>query len=132
MKLVILSLFLLVCPALTIHLCRRWPACDKLGPALICYGLGMLIANIGVLPDGSGPVQTMFMNISVPLALRSCSSRSNSNDGRNSRDARSCPSRWWWCRAAATPCPIFSIRSREESWKVAGMLIGVYREQRQS
>jgi uncharacterized membrane protein len=128
MKLVILSLFLLVCPALIIHLCRRWPACDKLGPALICYGLGMLVANIGVLPDGSGPVQTMFMNISVPLALPLL---------LFSLDLKR------WTKLAGRAFLSFALvvisvliattvsyllfhDSVEESWKVAGMLIGVY------
>lgn len=128
MKLVILSLFLLVCPALIIHLCRRWPACDKLGPALICYGLGMLVANIGALPEGSGPVQTMFMNISVPLALPLL---------LFSLDLK----RWSKLAGraflsfalvvvsvlAATTLSYFFYHDRvEESWKVAGMLIGVY------
>lgn len=128
MKLVLLSLFLLVCPALVIHLCRRWPALDKLGPALICYGLGMLIANIGVLPEGSGPVQTMFMNISVPLALPLL---------LFSLDLK----RWSKLAgraflsfalvivsvlAAITLYYFFYHERVEESWKVAGMLIGVY------
>lgn len=128
MKLVLLSLFLLVCPALVIHLCRRWPALDKLGPALICYGLGMLIANIGVLPEGSGPVQTMFMNISVPLALPLL---------LFSLDLRR------WTKLAGRAFLSFALvtvsvliattlsyvlfhDTVEESWKVAGMLIGVY------
>lgn len=128
MKLVILSLFLLVSPALIIHLCRRWSALEKLGPALLCYGLGMLIANIGVLPEGSGPVQTMFMNISVPLALPLL---------LFSLDLKR------WSKLAgraflsfalvvvsvlvATTLSYFFYHDRvEESWKVAGMLIGVY------
>ncbi|MCU0844521.1 MAG: DUF819 family protein [Spirochaetes bacterium] len=128
MKLVILSLFLLVCPALIINLCRRWPALDKLGSALICYGLGMLIANIGVLPEGSGPVQTMFMSISVPLALPLL---------LFSLDLK----RWTKLAGraflsfslvivavliATTVSYVFYHDSVEESWKVAGMLIGVY------
>ncbi|MBN1534862.1 MAG: DUF819 family protein [Spirochaetes bacterium] len=128
MKLIILAVFFLVCPALIIHLCKRFPKLDKVGPALLCYATGILIANIGVLPEGSGQTQTTIMNISIPLALPLL---------LFSFDIRR------WVRLAGKAflsfiCLLLAVLiattlayiifhdSLDESWKVAGMLIGVY------
>lgn len=128
MSLVLIAIFFLVCPALIIHLCRRFPLLDKVGPALLCYGTGMLIANIGVMPQGTGPIQTNLMNISIPFALPLL---------LFSLDVRR------WSRLAGKAFLAFALQivavliatslayvlfkdAVEESWKVGGMLIGVY------
>ncbi len=128
MSLVLIAIFFLVCPALIIHLCRRFPLLDKVGPALLCYGTGMLIANIGVMPQGAGPIQTNLMNISIPFALPLL---------LFSLDVRR------WSRLAGKAFLAFTLQivavlvatslaymlfkdAVEESWKVGGMLIGVY------
>ncbi|HOD13592.1 MAG TPA: DUF819 family protein [Spirochaetota bacterium] len=128
MKLVLLALFFLTCPALVIYLCNRFAVLDKLGPALLCYGIGMLVANVGVIPEGAGAVQTNMMNVSIPFALPLL---------LFSLDIRR------WAGIAGKAFLSFGLQVAavfiattiaylvlgsvvEESWKVAGMLIGVY------
>ncbi len=128
MSQVLLSVFFLAFPALVINCCRRYPAADKVGSALICYAAGMLIANIGVVPAGAQPVQSNMMNITVPLALPLL---------LFSLDLKR------WSRLAGKTFLSFLLvviavltavfvaymifrDTVEESWKVAGMLIGVY------
>ncbi len=128
MKLVLLAVFFLTCPALVIYLCNRFSVLDKLGPALLCYGIGMLVANIGVIPEGAGAVQTNMMNVSIPFALPLL---------LFSLDIRR------WTGLAGKAFLSFGLQLAavllattiaylllggivEESWKVAGMLIGVY------
>jgi uncharacterized membrane protein len=128
MQMGILAVFFVTCPALIIYLCKKFPILDKVGPALLCYTMGIIIANIGVLPAGSGSAQSTIMNISIPLALPLL---------LFSFDLRR------WARLAGRAFLSFALEviavlsattlayalfhdTLEESWKVAGMLIGVY------
>lgn len=47
---ILVILMFLVVPALLIFLCVKFKALNKLGVVLLCYLLGMLIGNIGILP----------------------------------------------------------------------------------
>ncbi len=128
MKLALLVLFFLLCPALMIYLCNRFSLLGKVGPMMLCYAIGMLVATIGAIPEGSGPVQSNIMNVSIPLALPLL---------MFSLDLRR------WLKLAGRAFFSFGLAviavltavsiayaiyhdTLEESWKVAGMLIGVY------
>ena len=88
----------------------------------------MLVANVGVIPEGAGAVQTNMMNVSIPFALPLL---------LFSLDIRR------WAGIAGKAFLSFGLQVAavfiattiaylvlgsvvEESWKVAGMLIGVY------
>ncbi|MBN1635107.1 MAG: DUF819 family protein [Deltaproteobacteria bacterium] len=128
MPIPVLVVFYIVAPAFIIYLCHKYSFLDKLGAALICYGVGMLIGNIGVLPQNPQAVQETFMIASIPLALPLL---------LFSLDLKK------WSRLAGKTFLSFLFvitsvlvasfiahmiyRSNlEGSWQVAGMLIGVY------
>jgi uncharacterized membrane protein len=64
-----LVLFFLLFPALVIYLCQRYPLFDKIGAVVICYIVGALIGNVGILPAGFDKVQNPMMLVNICLAL---------------------------------------------------------------
>lgn len=68
MNILITVLFLLV-PAPIIYLNNRVKWVNKLGIVLICYLLGILVGNIGILPESFSGMQTTLQDVSVCLAL---------------------------------------------------------------
>ncbi len=122
-------LFYLLFPVVAIQLCRRFSSIDKLGAVVVCYIAGIIVGNIGVIPADFGKVQQplMLVNISLALPLMFFS-----------LDVRR------WTRLAGKSLLsymlqviaiiivtvagyfIFSGIIGPETWKVAGMFIGVY------
>jgi len=120
--------FYVLFPIFVIYLCHNYKAFDKIGSAIICYGVGILIGNIGILPDSIGESQEILMSVTVPLAIPLL---------LFSIDLKK------WLRLAGKTLLsllfiIIAISSSviigffilndyiEESNKIAGMLIGVY------
>lgn len=68
MNILIAILFLLV-PAPIIWLNNRFKAVEKIGIVLICYLLGILVGNIGILPESFSGIQTTMQDVSICLAL---------------------------------------------------------------
>jgi uncharacterized membrane protein len=60
--------FLLV-PAVVLWLVQRFGWAQKLGAIVLCYALGLLAGNLGVLPPGFRPVQSDILDASIALAL---------------------------------------------------------------
>ena len=58
-------------PAGVLWLCRKVKVIGKIGPILMLYFLGAIIANIGILPSGpeTGKVQDLLSNAMIPLAI---------------------------------------------------------------
>ena len=74
-SLILLALFYCLCPALVLWLCRRYKWIGKIGPILMLYFIGAILANIGILPV-EGPaaesllkMQNLFTNAMIPLAI---------------------------------------------------------------
>ncbi len=128
MAFVLLVLFYLLFPVLVIYLASRYPIVNKIGPVVICYAAGLLIGNINILPEGIDPIQTTITMISISVAIPLI---------LFSLDVRS------WLKMApktflslllgliSVLIPIFLgfyifHDKIDESWKVAGMLVGVY------
>jgi uncharacterized membrane protein len=128
MSQVTLALFYIFAPAFIIYLCHKYSFFDKFGPALICYGLGMLIANIGIMPENSKPLQETFMNISIPLALPLLLFSVDLK--RWSRLAGKTFLSFFFVvmavLAASFIAHLIYRSTLDSSWQVAGMLIGVY------
>lgn len=61
-------LFMLV-PAPIIYLNNRVKWVNKLGIVLICYVLGIIVGNIGILPESFSGIQSTMQDVSVCLAL---------------------------------------------------------------
>lgn len=73
---IILALFYLLAPAAVLYGCRRWRWMDKIGPILILYFLGAIIANLGIFPLTGTPegdsllkFQNSFSTVLVPMAI---------------------------------------------------------------
>lgn len=60
--------FLLV-PALVLWLVHRFVWAARLGAIVLCYGLGLALANFGLLPAGFAPVQSALLDGAIALAL---------------------------------------------------------------
>ena len=56
-------------PAGVLWLCRKYDFLGKIGPVLLLYGLGIIIGNIGLMPEQMPAVQEILSNAMVPLAI---------------------------------------------------------------
>ena len=64
-----LTLLFCVVPSGVLSLCRRYSFLGKIGPVLILYAIGLLIGNIGFMPQQLGTVQEIMSNATIPLAI---------------------------------------------------------------
>jgi uncharacterized membrane protein len=69
LSLLLLVLFYVLTPVLIIRLTQKVPLAGKLGSILIAYLLGLLVGNIGILPDGATPLQNLMTTLTVPMAI---------------------------------------------------------------
>ncbi len=124
-----LVLFFLFFPALVLFLCKKYSFLDKIGAVVICYIAGGLVGNIGILPAGFEKVQNPMMLVNICLALPLMFF---------SLDIRR------WSRLAGKSLLSFALQTLAivivatagyfifrsyvgpETWKIAGMFIGVY------
>ena len=123
-----IALYVLL-PALVIYLCHRYSWLDKVGTVVICYVIGIAVGNAGILPENMFEVQDLLMTLTIPIALPLIFF---------SIDIKK------WSRLAGKSILSFALAAvavviatavgflvfghtiGEESWKVGGMLIGVY------
>ncbi|MCY1722435.1 DUF819 family protein [Prolixibacteraceae bacterium Z1-6] len=123
-----LIILFIVTPLIVIYLEGRFSILKKIGAVLICYGVGLIIGNMDVLPDGAGAYQNLLTEITIPLALPLI---------LFSIDVKS------WFKMARSALMAFLTGlvsvlivivagfflfrgSIEDTWQVAGMLVGVY------
>jgi uncharacterized membrane protein len=66
---ILMIAFFLLAPVLVIILEGKYKIVKKIGAVLICYILGAIVGNTGLLPEGAYPVQDWFTKLTVPLAL---------------------------------------------------------------
>ena len=66
---VLLVLFYVLFPVLIIHLDKKFTLVNRIGTVVICYGMGLLIGNIGILPDGIAEFQENIYSICIILAI---------------------------------------------------------------
>ncbi len=64
-----LVFFYLLFPALIIYLCIRFPLLDKIGMVILCYAVGLLMGNSGLLPQGIEGIQNNICEATVALSL---------------------------------------------------------------
>ncbi|HSW36585.1 MAG TPA: DUF819 family protein, partial [Candidatus Limnocylindrales bacterium] len=121
--------FFVLVPALVIYLCHKFSALNKLGPVIICYAVGILVGNIGILPENIFGTQNTLMTLVIPIAIPLI--------------FFSVEIKRWFTLAGksllsfafvvlsvviAVSASYFLFRPMigEETWKISGMLIGVY------
>lgn len=123
-----LILLFVFTPVLVIYLEGRYSIFKKIGAVLICYGVGLVIGNIGILPEGSAKYQNLITEITIPLSLPLI---------LFSIDVRS----WFKMARAAFMALLTGLisvviiiiigffifrNSIDNIWQVSGMLVGVY------
>lgn len=64
-----LILFYLLAPALVLWACNKWKVINKIGPVLLLYIIGIIVANLNLIPAGCKGVQDTISTIAIPLAL---------------------------------------------------------------
>lgn len=129
MNLILLALFYVLMPVLILYLCHKYRVVNRLGAVMIAYGVGLLLGNIGVLPEGAGGMQDIMTTLTIPLALPLLLFSMNL--------------RKWFTMVGRTMASMFIAffavismvvlgyflfrgQGIEDLWKVSGMLIGVY------
>lgn len=66
---ILLAILFILLPAPIIWLNNRVKIIEKIGIVIVCYALGMLVGNIGVIPESFSGIQTTIQDVSVCLAL---------------------------------------------------------------
>lgn len=64
-----LVLFYLLSPAVVLWACNKWKILGKIGPVLILYFLGIIVANLNLIPADCAGLQDTISTIAIPLAL---------------------------------------------------------------
>ena len=123
-----LIILFVITPVVVIYLEGKFSILKKIGAVLICYGVGLIVGNMGVLPDGAEKYQNILTDITIPLSLPLI---------LFSVDVRS----WFKMARSAFLALITGLISVlliiiigyfifrndiENIWQVAGMLVGVY------
>ena len=58
-----------IIPAGVLWLCKKVSFLGKIGPVMVLYALGIIIGNIGLMPEQMPAVQEILSNAMVPLAI---------------------------------------------------------------
>lgn len=129
MTLILLLVFYIFFPILTIFLCNKYSSLDRIGSVIICYVFGIIIGNTGLIPGHLFKLQDTMMGATVALALPLMFF---------SLDIKR------WTRLAGKSILSFFLQTLSiiivsffgyfifrkylggEAWKFAGMFIGVY------
>ena len=115
-----------IIPAGILWLCRKVPFLGKIGPVMILYAVGLLIGNIGLMPEQLPAVQEIMSNATIPLAiplmLFSCTFRR----GETRSQILAMITGLISVIAAVTIGYFIFGRQLDEGAKIGGMLTGVY------
>ncbi|MFC2132267.1 DUF819 family protein, partial [Bacteroidota bacterium] len=69
MEKIILIVLFTIFPVVIIYVCHKFPAINKLGAIAIAYGFGIIVGNIGIIPEGGEETQIMLCDMTVPIAI---------------------------------------------------------------
>jgi hypothetical protein len=70
-----LTIMFCTVPAGVLWLCRKYPLLDKIGPVMILYAIGLLIANIPMpaeIVKLQGIIPTIMIPLAIPMMLFGC------------------------------------------------------------
>lgn len=122
-------LFFLAAPAAILWVCAKVKFLDIIGPVVVCYILGILIGNTGVLPENIFDIQDLLTTLVIPLALPLIFFSMNLRGW--GRKTGVIVKAFFGALiavliASTVTFLIFQPQVGDEAWKVGGMLIGVY------
>ncbi|NQT57690.1 MAG: DUF819 family protein, partial [Bacteroidetes bacterium] len=119
----------LAAPAAILWICSKVKFLDIIGPVVVCYILGIIIGNVGIFPENIFEIQDMLTTLVIPLALPLIFFSMNIRGwGRKTGVVLKAflGALIAVLIASTVTFLIFQPQIGEESWKVGGMLIGVY------
>lgn len=127
-ELIVLLILFIVTPIVVIYLEGKYSILKKVGAVLICYAIGLVVGNIGILPEGAAKYQDLLTNMTIPLALPLILfSMDVKKWVRNSGSAFTSLAIGLFSVLAMIFVGYWIFRgSIDEIWKVAGMLVGIY------
>ena len=124
----VLVCFFLLFPALVIYLCMRHAFLDKIGAVFICYVVGALVGNGGILPDAAGALQndlsSAFVALALPLLLFSMDVKSWYRTA--GKAMLSMALAFAMITAMSGLGAVLFADHLPGAWKLAGLTIGVY------
>ncbi len=126
---ILLVLFYLLVPFVILHLCHKFPFVNKLGAVFIAYLVGLIVGNIGILPEWAGGIQDTLTTITVPLAIPLLLFSSNLKQWKSMAGKAMVSLLIGITSVVAIVIAgyfIFMGKGMADLWKVSGMLIGVY------
>mgnify|MGYP006276099129 CR=1 FL=1 len=129
MSTVLWFLFFLATPALIIYLAYRIDKISKLGTIVVAYGIGLLIGNIGVLPENAPDIQNVLTTATVPLALPLLFFSLDLRRWRSMAGRAVLSLVAAFLAVTITSVVLYLLFPEmlgEEGWKAGGMLVGVY------
>ncbi len=124
----LLILFYILFPALVLYLAYKYPVVNKIGPVIVCYIVGIVLGNIGVMPKNVLEVQDQLALIAVSLALPLMLFSMNVRKwARLAGKTLAAMGFAILAIAIVTFVAYLFLRAyRPDAWKIAGMAIGVY------
>jgi uncharacterized membrane protein len=124
----LLIVFYITFPALILYLCKRFPVLNKLGAILLAYAVGLLIGNIGILPETATDTINTIITICIPMALPLLlySSKLNRWSKLAGRTFLSMLLALVALMVIVFSGYYFFGKNIENAWQVAGMMVGVY------
>ena len=126
---ILLVIFYVFFPMVILYLCRKIPMVNKIGSVVIAYVFGLILGNIGILPEGSETIQNYLTIITIPLAIPLLLFSANVKSWFKMAGST------FLSLAGALIAVIFVVLTGyllfrsgdlENTWKVSGMLVGVY------
>ncbi len=129
MTTILWALFYVLSPAFILVLTHKSRLAARIGAIVLAYALGLIVGNIGVLPDSIAIVHDAVTTITVPLALPLLFF---SFDLSRWRSLAAVAIRALVAGLIAVTIGsgltylIFSSSIGPDTWKIAGMLVGVY------
>ncbi|MEE4198243.1 MAG: DUF819 family protein [Bacteroidales bacterium] len=128
MAAILLTLFYIFSPVIILYLCNKFSLLNKIGAVLLAYATGLILGNIGVLPDHALQIQDIMTTLTIPLAIPLLLFSANIKS--------------WFTIAGKTMLSMvialfsvvivvfagfFIFRGQiTELWKIGGMLVGLY------
>jgi len=124
----LLICFVVFFPALALYAKERAPLFAKWSPLIVCYVAGLVIGNIGILPESAlgllDTLSTAAVAFSLPLLLFSVDIRKWKELSGKAILAFALAA--FSVGLVATITHFLFAPRATESWKVAGMLVGLY------
>ena len=124
------TVIFLACPAFVLWICSKNKFLDNLGAIVVCYGIGLVIGNVGILPENILGTQETLNMLVIPLALPLIFFSMNLR-GWGKKQAAMSAKAFSGALAAIVIASfiayaIFNPYLGSEGWKMSGMLIGCY------